>query len=151
MNIPSQFLAIAVVAACVVGIGAAPVAPKPTLYVFGGSVSDTGMLQRLSMGAVPTSCYWEGRFSSGPVWSEYLALLLNFNLSSTATGGATSNGDLSGLMDLLPMDLSTNTTIIADNRRRSNVSAHVLRDAASSAKNSGQIDLSRIIDLLPEE
>ncbi|ORX70562.1 hypothetical protein DL89DRAFT_322022 [Linderina pennispora] len=52
---------------------------KPTLHVFGDSLSDVGTLRQLTLGIVPPPPYWNGRFSSGPVWNEYLALKLGYN------------------------------------------------------------------------
>ncbi|KAJ2627419.1 hypothetical protein H4R22_004415 [Coemansia sp. RSA 1290] len=87
------------------------------LHVIGDSFSDIGLLGKLSRNIIPSACYWESRFSSGPLWNEYLALLLHMDLNSMATAGSTANGDLSRLSNLLPMDLSTNTTIIVDKRQ----------------------------------
>ncbi|KAJ1956691.1 hypothetical protein EC988_001215 [Linderina pennispora] len=65
-------------------------AAKPTFHVFGDSLSDIGTLKLLTFGIVPPPPYWNGRFSSGPVWNEYLALKLGYNLYNRAIGGATS-------------------------------------------------------------
>jgi phospholipase/lecithinase/hemolysin len=44
------------------------------LIVFGDSYSDNGNTYRSSHSTYPFSpAYWEGRFSNGPVWVEYLA------------------------------------------------------------------------------
>ncbi|KAI7831056.1 hypothetical protein BX661DRAFT_197586 [Kickxella alabastrina] len=67
--------------AAVRGIG------TPTLHVFGDSLSDVGTLHQLTLGVFPPRPYWEGRFSSGPVWNEYLAKLLGYELYSKAIGG----------------------------------------------------------------
>jgi thermolabile hemolysin len=64
------------------------------IYVFGDSLSDTGQLFQQSQSEVPPSpSYFEGRFSNGPVWVEYLAEQLNvpFNPDTNfAHGGATT-------------------------------------------------------------
>ncbi|KAJ1963410.1 hypothetical protein GGI12_002064 [Dipsacomyces acuminosporus] len=73
---------------------------KPTLYIFGDSLSDIGTLRQLTLGLAPPPPYWEGRFSSGPVWNEYLAPLLNFNLYNKAIGGSTSDNSHSSLSPL---------------------------------------------------
>lgn len=66
------------------------------LYVFGDSLSDTGNLFELTGGSTPPSPpYFQGRFSNGPVWVEYLAddLELPCNPSTNfAFGGATASG-----------------------------------------------------------
>ncbi|KAJ2686912.1 hypothetical protein IWW39_003310 [Coemansia spiralis] len=90
----------------VLSIAAAIVdAANPTLYIFGDSLSDIGTLKTLTFGLVPSKSYWEGRFSSGPVWNEYLAKLLNFNLYNRAIGGSTSDNDHSTLIDILDINI----------------------------------------------
>ncbi|KAJ2880968.1 hypothetical protein H4R27_004392 [Coemansia aciculifera] len=80
-------------------------AAKPTLYIFGDSLSDVGTLKQLTLGLVPPVPYWEGRFSSGPVWNEYLAKLLGYNLYNKAAGGSTSDNSKSSLTDFLPIPM----------------------------------------------
>ncbi|KAJ1964446.1 hypothetical protein GGI12_001430 [Dipsacomyces acuminosporus] len=70
---------------------------RPTLYVFGDSLSDIGLLNKLTLGYAARPPYWEGRFSSGPVWNEYLALLLKYNLYNKSLGGSTSDNAHSSL------------------------------------------------------
>ncbi|KAJ2660703.1 hypothetical protein IWW48_002800 [Coemansia sp. RSA 1200] len=83
-------------------------ATTPTLYIFGDSLSDVGTLKKLTLNLLPPKPYWEGRFSSGPVWNEYLAKLLGFNLYNKAIGGSTSDNKNSALLDFLPVDLPIN-------------------------------------------
>ncbi|KAJ2720640.1 RasGAP protein [Coemansia sp. Benny D115] len=80
----------------------------PTLHIFGDSLSDVGTLKSLTLGIIPPKPYWEGRFSSGPVWNEYLAKLLGYNLYNKAIGGSTSNNKNSALLDFSPIDLPIN-------------------------------------------
>lgn len=55
--------------------------PFTDLYIFGDSLSDSGNLFAASGGAEPPSPpYFKGRFSSGPVWVENLALLLDLDV-----------------------------------------------------------------------
>ncbi len=103
------------------------------LYIFGDSLSDTGVVYSLTLGFFPESPpYFDGRFSDGPVWVEYLTENLGLEFSenySYATGGAYSNFDatseflvgrgLQGQVDLhfatdgsLPNDLSNGLFII---------------------------------------
>ncbi|KAJ2748933.1 hypothetical protein GGI19_005904 [Coemansia pectinata] len=90
----------------VLSIAAAIVqAANPTLYIFGDSLSDVGTLKTLTLGLVPSAPHWNGRFSSGPVWNEYLAKLLNFNLYNRAIGGSTSDNDHSTLIDVLNINI----------------------------------------------
>jgi phospholipase/lecithinase/hemolysin len=66
-----------VIAACV-GVGgwdgAAAVALTPSrLIVFGDSLSDIGNIDNATLGVVPGSHYYSGRFSNGPTWVERLS------------------------------------------------------------------------------
>ena len=64
------------------------------IVVFGDSLSDTGNLYALDPSSVPASKYYQGRFSNGPVWVEYLAEadLLDATLVNNAYGGASTDG-----------------------------------------------------------
>lgn len=73
------------------------------IYVFGDSLSDTGNVFNATQGAIPPDPYYQGRFSNGPIWVEYLAndLGLTFNLTTNfAFGGATTGFDNIGLATL---------------------------------------------------
>ncbi|PIA15374.1 hypothetical protein COEREDRAFT_87990 [Coemansia reversa NRRL 1564] len=80
----------------------------PTLYVFGDSLSDIGTLKQMTAGLLPPSPYWKGRFSSGPVWNEYLAKLLGYDLYNKAIGGSTSDNDNSAILDFFNQGLPIN-------------------------------------------
>ena len=75
--------------------------PEPVnqLYVFGDSLSDMGTVFRATGGMYPPNpTYFQGRYSNGRVWVEYLALRLHLSSKQTnnfAYGGATtgSNGN----------------------------------------------------------
>lgn len=64
------------------------------LVVFGDSLSDNGNLFAADPSLVPSAFYYEGRFSNGPVWAEYLVQedSLNCSLVDNAYGGATTDG-----------------------------------------------------------
>ncbi|MCP4744561.1 MAG: SGNH/GDSL hydrolase family protein [Desulfobacteraceae bacterium] len=66
-----------------------------TLVIFGDSLSDTGNLYALDPSQVPEQDYYQGRFSNGPVWVEYLAdtQYLDCDLINNAYAGATTDGD----------------------------------------------------------
>ncbi|MEH1939396.1 MAG: SGNH/GDSL hydrolase family protein [Nostoc sp.] len=74
------------------------------IYVFGDSFSDTGNVFNATNGVSPTNPpYFNGRFSNGPVWVEYLAsdLGLSFNPKTNfAFGGATTGFQNIGLASL---------------------------------------------------
>jgi phospholipase/lecithinase/hemolysin len=65
-----------------------------TLVVFGDSLSDNGNLFAIDPTQVPSDYYYQGRFSNGPVWAEYLAEedFLDCTLVDNAYGGATTDG-----------------------------------------------------------
>ncbi|MBW4650177.1 MAG: SGNH/GDSL hydrolase family protein [Kastovskya adunca ATA6-11-RM4] len=79
------------------------------LFVFGDSVSDTGNVSNSTGGLVPPSpFYFNGRFSNGPVWVDYLAEALGIipapdldpipagavsGSTNFAFGGATTGSD----------------------------------------------------------
>ena len=61
-----------------------------TIVVFGDSLSDNGNLLAATTTSPDEDYYWQGRFSNGPVWVEYLAEvdLLDATLVDNAYGGA---------------------------------------------------------------
>ncbi|KAJ2590144.1 hypothetical protein H4R99_007200 [Coemansia sp. RSA 1722] len=63
---------------------------------------------------MPPRVYWNGRFSSGPVWNEYLSLLLDFNLDNHAVGLAKSETVHRMILNLLPLDPPTTEDQIAE-------------------------------------
>lgn len=79
------------------------------LVVFGDSLSDTGNLFAATHGALPPSPpYFQGRFSNGPLWVDFLAAELavsvdNFAIAGALTGHANENDTASvkfgGLLD----------------------------------------------------
>jgi phospholipase/lecithinase/hemolysin len=71
------------------------------LYVFGDSLSDVGTVFRATGGVYPSSPpYFQGRYSNGSVWVEYLASKLaltpkqstNFACGGATTGSVSMNG-----------------------------------------------------------
>ena len=47
--------------------------PYSALYAFGDSLSDVGNVFAASRGTEPARPYFQGRFSNGPIWLDYLA------------------------------------------------------------------------------
>lgn len=76
--------------------------PINELYVFGDSLSDVGTVFRTTGGMYPPQpIYFQGRYSNGRVWVEYLALRLHLDSSQTnnfAYGGATTSSDRNSLV-----------------------------------------------------
>ncbi|WP_392531841.1 SGNH/GDSL hydrolase family protein [Nostoc sp. C117] len=65
------------------------------IYAFGDSIVDDGNAFDLTQAAIgvefpPSPPYFEGRFSNGPVWVEYLADDLGITSTNFAVGGATT-------------------------------------------------------------
>jgi len=62
------------------------------LVIFGDSLSDTGNLwakfRKASPKGMPAPPYFMGRFSNGPVWSDYLGLIANLAIDNWSYGGA---------------------------------------------------------------
>ncbi|NII55969.1 SGNH/GDSL hydrolase family protein [Luteibacter sp. SG786] len=59
------------------------------IVAFGDSLSDTGNFHNLSQWAIPAERSWFlGRFSNGPVWTEYLADMTGIPLNTWAIGTA---------------------------------------------------------------
>lgn len=92
------FRSILTMIACVFVLGILPISAQvPTfknIYVFGDSLSDTGNFFKATGGTRPASLpYYQGRFSNGPVWPEYLAQQLQVpttQLNNFAVAGASS-------------------------------------------------------------
>jgi outer membrane lipase/esterase len=72
-----------------------------TAYFFGDSLSDTGNIYTLTLGTQPVAPYYPGRYSNGPVWTEYLAAGIGHAEASKASlqggnnfsyGGALTGG-----------------------------------------------------------
>lgn len=67
------------------------------VVTFGDSLSDNGNLYAMTGGAAPPApYYWNGRFSNGPVWPEYVAdrLGLSDRHLNYAVGGASTSAIL---------------------------------------------------------
>ena len=78
------------------------VEPIDQLVVFGDSLSDTGIVFRATNGLYPSDPpYFQGRYSNGRVWVEYLADRLGLpasRITNFACGGAISSGYVNGLV-----------------------------------------------------
>ena len=118
------------------------------LVFFGDSLSDVGNTSTWSLGFVPGSAYWEGRFSNGPVFSELLALDLGLGPLTTSTnggnnfayGGAQTSGT-GGLNGLLIDDLDEQVSDFVQNRTAGPHSMFVVLAGANDLLN-GQTDVS---------
>jgi phospholipase/lecithinase/hemolysin/Tol biopolymer transport system component len=86
--------------------------PFDYIVAFGDSLSDNGNLyDATTMEHPDPQYYFEGRFSNGPVWVEYLEKRLGLNLANYAWGGgetgtATLSDDVPGVLDQVAMYLA---------------------------------------------
>lgn len=77
-------------------------APISKLFVFGDSLSDMGTVFRATGGLYPPNPpYFQGRYSNGRVWVEYLAERLHLTaaqINNVACGGATTEPNVNNLV-----------------------------------------------------
>ncbi|KAJ1902088.1 hypothetical protein LPJ66_000263 [Kickxella alabastrina] len=73
-----------------------------------------GRLKNLTHGLMPPKAYWNGRFSSGPIWNEYLSLLLNYNLENHAVGVSKTTTIHRKLLNIIPLDPPSTQDQIAE-------------------------------------
>ena len=59
------------------------------VVIFGDSLTDTGRLKK-RLKIFPMDPYWIGRFSNGPAWPEYLAMVTGMGVQNHAYGGASA-------------------------------------------------------------
>ncbi len=89
----SKMRHIVVMIVAIVGLFGSPVRADPITGIvsFGDSLSDVGNISIGSGGTQPspTTNYYEGRFSNGPVWVEYLAKDLGVAAPTAALAGGT--------------------------------------------------------------
>jgi thermolabile hemolysin len=93
--------------------------PINQLVVFGDSLSDTGMVFRATNGLYPSDPpYFQGRYSNGRVWIEYLADRLGLSASQInnyacggATSGSYSNGLIPGLLSQVQSFTQTHSSV----------------------------------------
>ncbi|ACC83622.1 SGNH/GDSL hydrolase family protein [Nostoc punctiforme] len=88
------------------------------IYVFGDSLSDIGNVFNATNGIIPPSpTYYDGHFSNGPNWVDYLAsdLGLTSNLKNNfAFGGATTGIENIGLATLPGLQQQINNFVAAE-------------------------------------
>jgi len=110
--------------------------PINELYVFGDSLSDVGNSFRATGELYPPNpLYFQGRFSNGPVWVEYLGDRLQLSarqINNFAYGGATTGSVTNRLSDnsypnrLLPSLVSQVQTFTQSNQRTNSEALYIL-------------------------
>lgn len=73
------------------------------IVIFGDSLSDEYWLARTTLGIVPNRTYYRGRFSNGPLWTEYLGEGLSVPRLNLSTGAATTVDENSLLRQQIPI------------------------------------------------
>jgi phospholipase/lecithinase/hemolysin len=63
------------------------------IYAFGDSIVDSGNISTIYGTKFPPFPYYQGHFSNGPIWAEYLASDWGVKLTNFAYGGATTGID----------------------------------------------------------
>ena len=71
------------------------------IVAFGDSLSDNGNIFSYSLKTLPKDGYWQGRFTNGYTWVEFLAQKLELPLINNAEGGAGSQFTKT-LMNIIP-------------------------------------------------
>lgn len=99
MNIStaSRFFALSVggsIAFTITGVNTAQAATFSSINIFGDSLSDPGNIYNWTGGLIPDppAAYYQGHFSNGPIWTEYLAEDLGLNPTLYTSGIASSQG-----------------------------------------------------------
>jgi phospholipase/lecithinase/hemolysin len=80
------------IAFTITGVNSAQAATFSSVNIFGDSLSDPGNLFKVSKGFIPQEPYYEGRFSNGEIWTDYLADDLELNPTPYTSGIASSEG-----------------------------------------------------------
>jgi phospholipase/lecithinase/hemolysin len=85
-----RLIAVVLIVIVVLGARITPThagSPYSALYAFGDSLSDVGNDFILSNGTEPAPPYYQGRYSNGPVWLDYLATQLNTGAMNPSVAG----------------------------------------------------------------
>jgi hypothetical protein len=73
------------------------------LIFFGDSLSDPGNLHSLTLGMYPDKRYFNGRYSNGPVWAEYILDMIKVKKSENwAYAGATTDNGITAVSKIIP-------------------------------------------------
>jgi len=82
--------------------------PFDRVIVFGDSLSDNGNLHTATAGIVGGAGYYQGRFTNGPVWPEYLSKKMGLDMYDWAVAASPSNaGSIFDLFKTIPYTLQS--------------------------------------------
>ncbi|MFB2897118.1 SGNH/GDSL hydrolase family protein [Aerosakkonemataceae cyanobacterium BLCC-F50] len=123
------------------------------MFVFGDSLSDVGNTFALTQGAVPPSPpYFNGRFSNGPIWVEYLAPTLGLTVNSAnnfALGGATTGTEnTSGIPGVPPLPGLQQEIdgFVITNRQADPNALYVIYGGANDYLGAGVTDITSVVN-----
>ncbi len=119
------------------------------MVFFGDSLSDVGNISSWSLGFVPGSAYWNGRFSNGPVFPELLSAQWGLGSLASSTdggnnyayGGAQTSGT-GGLNGWLIDDLDEQIDHFLANRTADPEALFVVLAGLNDFLNSSQVNVS---------
>lgn len=125
------------------------------MFVFGDSLSDDGNLFGITQGAVPpTPPYFNGRFSNGPIWVEYLAPTLGLTQNSAnnfalggSTSGTTNSGNIPGLPPLPGLQQQIDG-FIAGNLTADPNALYIIYAGANDYLGTGITDVTTVVNNL---
>lgn len=87
--------------------GVSPKSQFTNLVAFGDSLSDNGNDKIATLGILPSSPFWGGRFSNGLNWTDYLSLYLNMASFNWAYGGSETSRPIAlGIVNSLSTQVS---------------------------------------------
>ncbi len=120
------------------------------MFVFGDSLSDDGNIFALTQGAIPpTPPYFNGRFSNGPIWVEYLAPTLGLTPNSAnnfALGGATTGTQNTGSIPGLPGLQQQIDAFVITNRQADPNALYVVYGGANDYLGAGVTDITSVVN-----
>jgi phospholipase/lecithinase/hemolysin len=109
--VPSRYILIliTILSIVVMGPGQIEAAMFSDMVVFGDSLSDVGNINTLSLSLYPPAPYYNGRFSNGPLWNEWLSQDLGLSAATPflqgglnyAFGGAETDFNVPPLEEVL--------------------------------------------------
>lgn len=122
------------------------------MVFFGDSLSDVGNISSWSLGVVPGSAYWNGRFSNGPVFPEMLSAQWGLGSLASSTdggnnyayGGAQTSGT-GGLNGWLIDDLDEQIDDFLANRTADPEALFVVLAGLNDFLNSSQVNVSVLV------
>ena len=125
---------------------------------FGDSLSDIGNTSSWSLGFVPGSAYWNGRFSNGPVFSERLSVKLGQGTLASSTaggnnyayGGAQTTGT-GGVNGWLIDDLDEQVDDFLENQTAGAETLFVVLAGSNDFLNSSQTNVSATVANIAED